>query len=291
MRIVKWVALVSCLALAVVAGCGDDDGESCTCPADEVINCGHRGTGVSGVDNPYPENTIPSFQQAVTEGAQMIELDVMHSADGELVVIHDDTVNRTTDGAGCVGDLTVSELQGLDAALYTTLAGTGVTIPTLAEVLASVEVPVNIEIKVTEDASCPAADLELLAADVVDAIHNDTAAREIVVSSFEFEVLTHVQDLDPTIYTGYLTLLWSDAQDAADQGFSALNVFGIAYDADDIQNITDTGLEANVWTINDPGQMDVMLGAGVSMIITDDPDVLEATRDAWCADYCATVVD
>ena len=291
MRFSKWMVVLSCVALVGVAGCGDDDGDSCTCPADDVINCGHRGTGTSGVDNPYPENTIPSFQQAVTEGAQMIELDVMHSADGELVVIHDDTVNRTTDGTGCVGDLTVSELQALDAAMYTTLAGSGVTIPTLAEALASVDVPVNIEIKVTEDAACPAADLDLLASDVVDAIHSDAVARELVVSSFEWEVLTNIQDLDPTIYTGYLTPLWSDAQDAADQGFSALNVFGLTYGPDEIQAITDTGLEANVWTINDPGKMDVMFGAGVSIIITDDPDVLELTREAWCADYCGTPMD
>ena len=282
----RFVLPLSALFLLGVSACGDDDGDTCTCPGTAVINCGHRGTGVSRADNPFPENTIPSFQQAVTEGAQMVELDVHHSADGDLVVIHDDTVNRTTDGTGCVGDRTTAELQGLDAAIDTSLAGSGVTIPTLAEVLAAVDVPVNIEIKVTDTNSCPAADLDQLAADVTAAIQGDTKDRAVVVSSFEFEVLTKIKALDPGIYLGYLTLLTSDADDASTEGFSALNLFGATYGVEAIQGITSLGLDANVWTINDAALMELFLGAGVNMIITDEPDLLEQTRASYCDAYC-----
>lgn len=286
MRSSYWFWLVL-LGGVIAVGCGDDDGDVCECPAASVINCGHRGTGVNAVGNPYPENTLPSFLQAVSEGAQMIELDVIHTADGELAVIHDDTVDRTTDGTGCVGDHTLAELQALDAGYGTSLEGTGVVIPTLDEVLAAVDVPVNVEIKTHDDASCPASDLDGLAQDVVAAIAGDTAEREIVVSSFNFDVLVAVQQLDATIYLGYLTMLYTDAQAAADQGFDGLNVFGALYGAAELQTILDAGLEANVWTINDPTVMEGLLGAGVSIFITDDPDVLEQTRQAWCTDYCA----
>lgn len=286
MRSTRWFLVALCCGLAA-AGCGDDDPDVCTCPAASVINCGHRGTGVNAPGNPFAENTIPSFEQAVAEGAQMLELDVIRSADGVLMVIHDDTVNRTTDGTGCVGDQTQAELQALDAAFGTDMEGTGVVIPTLDEVLAAVDVPINVEIKINDDASCPASDLDLLAQDVVAAIAGDTAERDIVVSSFDFDMLVAVQQLDASIYLGHLTLLYSDAQDAADQGFAALNVFGATYGANEIQIILDTGLEANVWTINDPTVMEDLLGTGVSIFITDDPDVLEQTRQTWCDDFCA----
>ncbi len=291
MRLNRWFLSVPFLFLGcglLVAGCGDDD-DVCQCPADSVINCGHRGTGKNEVGNPYPENTLPSFQQAVAEGAQMVELDVQYSFDGELMVIHDDTVNRTTDATGCVGDLTVAELQGMDAGFGTSLEGTGVVIPTLSEVLADIDVPVNIEIKVADDDDCPAADTDLFAQAVVDAMVADTADRELVVSSFDLDVLLALHALDDTIYIGYLSLLYSDAQTAADSGFAALNVFGATYGADEIQQILDTGVEANVWTINQPDVMATLLDTGISMLITDDPDVFEQAREDYCANYC--VVD
>jgi glycerophosphoryl diester phosphodiesterase len=285
LRSIRWVLTVLCCGV-VGLGCGDDDGDDCVCPAESVINCGHRGTGSNGPDNPYPENTIPSFSQAVIEGVQMIELDIMHSADGELVVIHDDTVNRTTDGAGCVGDQTLAELQSLDAAFGTSLEGTGVVIPTLEEVLAAVDVSVNVEIKIVDDASCPPSDLDRIAQDLVAIIGADAVERDLVVSSFDFDMLVAVQQADASIYLGLLTMLYSDAQVAADQGFDALNVFGGLYGAEEMQIILDAGLEANVWTINDPPTMEELLITGVSIFITDDPDVLEQTRQTVCADYC-----
>jgi len=286
-RLIRCLTMVLCSGVAVL-GCGDDDGGECVCPASSVINCGHRGTGTNGPDNPYPENTIPSFEQAVIEGAQMIELDVMHSADGELMVIHDDTVNRTTDGEGCVRHQTVAELQAWDAAFGTSLEGTGVVIPTLDEVLAAVDVSVNVEVKIADDASCPESDLDLIAEDLVTAIQGDAVLRDLVVSSFDFDMLVAVQQLDASIHLGLLTVLYSDAQAAADQGFDALNVFGGLYGAEEIQIILDAGLEANVWTINDPSIMETLLATGVSIFITDDPDVLEQTRQSFCADYCPT---
>lgn len=286
MRSLRFFSALLAAALPL-GGCGDDDG-ACDCPADQVINCGHRGTGTNGPGNEYPENTIPSFEQAVLEGADMVELDVQHSSDGALVVIHDDTVNRTTDATGCVGDYLLDALQALDAAVDTPLAGTGVTLPTLGEVLEAVDVGVNVEIKVNEASECPTSDLPALAEDVVAAIAADSKDRLVVVSSFDLDVLLEVQALDPSIPLGFLTLVASDGPVAEANGLAALNVLGGLLGQADVADLLASGLEVNVWTINDPALMDDFFEWGVSMIISDEPDVVAERREAYCMAYCGT---
>ena len=264
-----------------LAGCGDD-GPTGECPANAVVGVGHRGTGTNGPDNPFPENTLESFEQAAAEGAQMIELDVIHSADGVLVVMHDASVERTTDGVGCVGDLTVAELKAFDAAEGTPLAGTGVTIPTLDEVLAATDLDINIEIKVN-DGACSTTDRAQVAADVVAAIAADTSGRWFVVSSFDADALTAVQDVDPEVYLGLLTLVPEDAALAEERGFDALNVLSVnVRDRDDADAIRAHGLDVVVWTENGAPAIDNHMTTGVDMIISDDPDVVETVRAEWC---------
>lgn len=271
-------------AFAAVALAACDAGPSGECPALDVINAGHRGTGVNAAGNPFPENTLPSFAEAEAEGAQMIELDVTHSADGVLVVIHDAGVERTTGGVGCVGDLTVAALQALDAGFGTSLEGTGVTIPTLDEVLASTDLDVNIEIKVHEGA-CSATDRAQVAADVVAAIDADTTGRAFVVSSFDADALTAVGELDDGIYLALLTLVPDDAALAEERGFDALNVLSVnVRDREDADAIAAHGLDVVVWTENDALAIDNHLTTGVHTIITDEPDVVETARAAWCAE-------
>jgi len=276
------IGIVALTGAVVLAGCDSDEGPTGPCPALDVVNVGHRGTGTNEDANPFPENTIESFMQAVSEGAQMLELDVMHSADGVLVVIHDSKVDRTTDGIGCVGDMTVAELQLLDAGFGTDLEGMGVVIPTLDEVLAAIDTDINIEIKV-HTGNCSTTDVALTAQDVADAINNDTAGRRFTVSSFDADMLSAVQTVDSTIYLGYLTLDPDDADVAASRGFAALNIFSlIVREPEAVQAIRDQGLEVTVWTENDPFNLDDHLTSPVDMIITDDPDTLEVVRAEWC---------
>ncbi len=256
----------------------------CVCHAETVIGCGHRGTGLSIADAPFPENTIPALEQAVVEGADMVEIDVIHSADGVLVVIHDDTVDRTTDGSGCVGDLTLEELQALDAGAGTALAGQGVTIPTLTEALASVDVAFNIELKINEVPQCPDSAKAAMAADVVAAIHGDPTDRAIVVSSFDADALSEIEQLDGTIDTGLLTLAPGDSQLAEDRGFDALNLLAVLVDEADVAEIHGRGLALNVWTENNGERMKLLIDLGVDMIITDDPDVFASVRAELCQD-------
>jgi glycerophosphoryl diester phosphodiesterase len=95
--------------------------------------CAHRGR--SGV---APENTLAAFEAAVDLGADFLELDVRRSADGEIVCIHDATVDRTTDGTGAVADLTLAELRALDAGSWKDARYAGERIPLLSAVLAQI---------------------------------------------------------------------------------------------------------------------------------------------------------
>lgn len=92
--------------------------------------CAHRGAMAS-----HPENTLPAFHEAIKAGAQMIEFDVQFSKDSALVIMHDGTVDRTTNGSGSVSDLTLAELKELDAGSWKGKAFKGTDIPVLAEVL------------------------------------------------------------------------------------------------------------------------------------------------------------
>jgi glycerophosphoryl diester phosphodiesterase len=256
-------------------------------PALEVINCGHRGTGSNSDENSYPENTMSSFLQAEAEGAEMVELDVVHSADGVLVVIHDDTVDRTTDGTGCVGDLTMAELELLDAGYGTSLEGTGELLPTLAEVLDVVAVDINIEIKIDDTASCPDSDKPALAADVIAAIRADSKARRIVVSSFDAEVLSEIRQEAADIHLGLLTMDPGDAAEAVELGFDGLNLLSLTAREESIAEVHSLGLDLAVWTENDPWRMEDHLLFGVDMVITDEPDLFQSVRAEYCETWAA----
>lgn len=256
------------------------------CPAQNTINCGHRGTGINSPENSFPENTIPSFLQAEAEGAQMIELDVHHSADGVLVVIHDHNLETTTDGTGCVGEKTVEQLKSLDAAIGTSQEGTGITIPTLAEALAAISVDVNVEIKVPVGTNCPEPDVKQLAADVVAAIKSDAKNRRIIVSSFSIDVLKEVKNTAPDIYVGYLSFLAATANIATQEGFDAFHVKSTALNDDNIKTVMASGVDVNVWTVNTPEEIEACFRWGVNMIITDEPQIVESSRETWCAALC-----
>lgn len=103
--------------------------------------CAHRGALET-----HPENTIPAFRAAIEAGAQMIEFDVWLTKDNQMVVIHDATVDRTTNGKGKVADLTLEEIKMLDAGSWKAMEFAGVTIPTFQEVLS--EMPYNIWLNV-----------------------------------------------------------------------------------------------------------------------------------------------
>lgn len=228
---------------------------------------GHRGAAGEA-----PENTLRSFQLAFEQGADAIELDVHLSADGELVVIHDPTINRTTNGTGAVADLTLSELKRYDAGRWFDDQFAGEQIPTLLEVLQIVpkNSMVNIEIKAVTGGA--------LEAKLVALLRRTGMMEQAVVSCFNHKVLKQLKEIAPEAKIGLLySANWVDHRICA-QGFGA-PVFSLhphyrMIDLDDVRLATEAGLKVYPFTMNDEASMRAFIQAGVSGIITDFPGKL-----------------
>jgi len=160
---------------------------------------GHRGFPVRA-----PENTIPSFLAAVDAGADMIELDVTLSADRQLVVIHDSTLDRTTDGQGLVCLQTLDRLRTLDAGAWFGPQFQGVRLPTLEEVFETLGRRVLIDVEIKREAiSWP--DVGFLAVRlVVDLILRHGLLDRVMVSSFSYDALREARALEPGLGIGVL---------------------------------------------------------------------------------------
>jgi glycerophosphoryl diester phosphodiesterase len=158
------------------------------------LKFGHRGTPVY-----EPENTIPSFQRAISDGCNAIELDVYRTTDGHLIVFHDDTLERTTDGVGSVADKTLEELQAVNAAHL--WPGRQEMIPTLESVVKALpdDTVFNFEIKNFSFFSEQRTELEL-----VRFIHEHQLRDRVILSSFNPLNIWRVKMADPSIFTAYL---------------------------------------------------------------------------------------
>lgn len=222
----------------------------------------HRGASADA-----PENTLPAFALAVDQGADGIELDVQRTADGELVVIHDELVNRTSDGSGRVADLTLEQLRRLNFNNGMTRYG-DVQIPTLQEVLEFVEetwLTVNIELKNTIDLY-PGMEAEL-----VTMVAEFGLSRRVTYSSFNHYSLLTLKEgpslvgalysdgmVDPWVYANYLGV------DAVHPPWEVLQVPGVVYECHA------NGLRVHPWIVP-TSEVPRLAGLRVDAIITDHP--------------------
>ncbi len=241
---------------------------------------GHR--GAAGV---APENTVPSFARARADGVDVLELDVHATRDGEIVVLHDPTLERTTDGAGPVAALTFAELARLDAGHRFSpdggwthpFRGQGVRVPRLAEILrAFPDVPLNIEIK-PEGAEIVAAVVAMARAAssrVVLAAEHDTIMQAIRAAA---------PDLPTSLATGevaaFIGALQSGERPSLPAGAVALQIPPTYGDVTLVSRETVAaahalGAEVHVWTINDAGEARRLLDLGCDGIMTDVPRLI-----------------
>ena len=166
-------------------------------PKRRPIIVAHRGSSAIA-----PENTLAAFRQALEDGAHAIELDVHLSKDGEVVVIHDDELNRTTNGHGNVSDYTLKELKRLNAGEQFYGRFSSERIPVLSEVLALCQgkAGINIEIKENRRSHRRYDIVE----QCVNIIHDVRASSSVLISSFHHPFLKRVKLLDPSLTTGVL---------------------------------------------------------------------------------------
>lgn len=212
---------------------------------------GHR--GAAGL---LPENTLPSFRRAVALGVQAVELDV-HLCDGQLVVIHDPTLERTTNGSGEVAQTRFVALRALDA-------GDGARIPTLDEVLTVLPecVGLNIELKGAGTATAVAEWLP------------DPGPRQILISSFDHEALRTFRSLRDDYPLAPLFGRWKPnaLKIAAEFNSGYINISTKLASANRLQAINAAGLRALIYTVNDLQEARRLLTEGAWGFFTDFPD-------------------
>jgi glycerophosphoryl diester phosphodiesterase len=223
-----------------------------------MIITGHRGALGS-----EPENTLRSFRRAVQDGCDEIELDLRVTADNELVVMHDATVDRTTDGAGDVEELTFDEVRALDA-------GLGEQVPTWAETVAAVDVRFQAEVK----AACA---VPLL----VSSLQADPslAARTMVTSSHA-EILLAVRQAMASASTGLIFGRTPAVADvlaltrAAEAGTALCGIVGLTVEG--VAELHEEGLDVTAWPVPDAFVFATAVELGVDGITTDHPGRLRA---------------
>ena len=233
----------------------------------------HR--GASGY---VPENTLEAFRRAAEMKADGVELDVQMSKDGELVVIHDETVDRVSDGKGYVKDYMYGELQALDVRGSMPDYGT-VRIPTLAQVLEELKptgMEVNIECK-TGIFFYPG-----LEEKVVKLVQDMGMTERIWCSSFNHESVLRIKKLCPAMKTGFLIgdIIMDVADYAKRYGVQALHP--ALYHMQDeglLERCRRNGLAVHVWTVNEREYISKLGNAGIDAVITNFPDIAaEALR-------------
>ena len=233
-----------------------------------VIRVGHR-----GAKGHAPENTLVAFQRGLELGAQVVETDVHLSSDGEVVIIHDHTLDRTTNGKGYVKDMTLAELKQLDAGAWFDSHFQGQRILTLAELLewARPRVPVAIEIK-NGPIYYPG-----IAEKVVRLLREYHMLGQVLLLSFDHYVLREAKMLEPELATGilYVGRLVDPVAAARTAGASALHPHWAYVTPDLVETAHSAGLAVSPWCPNDAGGIEMLDRMGVDSIATDYPDLFD----------------
>ena len=224
-----------------------------------------------------PENTMEAFRMAVEMGADGIELDVHLTADGQVVVCHDEKVDRTSNGQGPIPSYTLEELRAMDFGYHFYNERRGIKLPTLAEVyelIAPTDMIVNVEIKSANPAIIP---------ECCKLAKEYGMESRVIYSSFDHFQIARMKEYDENAFVAPL------------YGFNMLNPWNYCLDMkaqathpaqkqvkllpDYVKNCHDRGIRVHVWTVNEESDIDLMLDAGVDAIITNYPDVALRRRD------------
>ncbi len=243
-----------------------------------LLIVGHR-----GAKEVVPENTLPAFQFAIDAGVDALELDVHLSRDGELIVMHDATIDRTTDGSGAIREFTLAELKQFNAAAHLggNEAGRRIEIPTLQEVhdLVQGRVPINLEIKKGPDGiRYPQIEEQIIAL-----VRHNRAIDLTVLSSFDFPTLTTVQTLAPDILNHAIVAqnyFQTPGLETPEQVAADLVARGVHWVAINKSYLTRTlvnalheqGILVHAWVINEKEEVEGCVALGVDAITTDRPD-------------------
>jgi glycerophosphoryl diester phosphodiesterase len=228
---------------------------------------GHRGAAASA-----PENTLAAFRLALEQGADGVELDAMLCADGEVVVIHDDTVDRTTGAQGAVGQMTLAQVKNLDAGSFFSPTFAREPIPTLDEVFAEIgsRALINVELKNY------ASPTDALPDKVADLVIRHGLQNSVIFSSFHPLPLLRVRRRLPQTPTAILTLEGKSGRLL--RGWLGrlitpryIHPYHADVTASSLARDHRSGRRVNAWTVNEKNDLLRLINIGIDGIITDNP--------------------
>jgi len=239
-----------------------------------LVRLAHR--GLSGL---YPENTLLAFSKAIQEGIEYLEMDLHLTRDRKVIVIHDESYERTTNGTGWVWDMDLADVQKLDA-------GKGEKVPTLADVIELVR-PTNVrlclELKYepfTKDPMRAVPEALQTADEVVKLLHATNFVERTIVTSFSSEVLLHAKKLEPRLPT----VLDPSPQDGSltpgqvmDQVVPCANIVAYYYPHITREFMDEArlcGILVWAWDPDKPEDISRVINLGVQGVMTNRPDVL-----------------
>ncbi len=229
----------------------------------------HRGASYD-----YPENTMLAFEKAVAEGADGIETDVHLTADNVLVICHDEKIDRTANGSGVIGEMTLAELRAFDFGVKKDPKFAGQEIPTLEQLLTLIRdtgLKLNIEVKNEEGR------YKGIVPALIDMVNAYGVADQVIYSSFDHTTLVELKAYDPTVKTG---ALYSHTPYNAFEYMRSIGVDAIhpkhtaVFTQDMCARTLAAGKMVNVWTVDDPEMAKKLAAAGVTSLITNRPAFL-----------------
>ncbi|EQB35167.1 hypothetical protein M948_18890 [Virgibacillus sp. CM-4] len=236
-----------------------------------VENIAHR-----GASGHAPENTMAAFHKAFWMKADYIEVDVQMSKDGELVIIHDTTLDRTTDGSGLVSEHTLEEMKQLDAGSWFSNEYAGEKIPTLEEVLDEFRGKIGILIELKSPELYPGIE-EKVAEALKDRNMDKPRNNKIIIQSFNHDSVIKTKSLLPRVPLGVLAgMSWQDVTDEEIEEFATyadyFNPNQNILNPELVERIHDKKLKIWPYTVREQEQADRLLKLGVDGIITDFPE-------------------
>lgn len=238
-----------------------------------IKNYAHR-----GFSSKYPENTMVAFEKAIEEGAHGIEFDVQMTKDGQVVIIHDETIDRTSDGVGKVKDFTYEELLKFDFARNFQGQSQPQRLPLLSEYLELVkdtDIISNIELKTS------IYEYEGIEEQVYGLVAQYKLKDRVIISSFNHESVMRMKAIDEGICCGFLTDSWliNPGKYTREQGVECFHPFANSLTKEKVQQIQSQGIKVNVWFGKEPFDYGSLVAMGVDGIISNDPDIVRALLD------------
>ncbi|WP_045517027.1 glycerophosphodiester phosphodiesterase [Neobacillus niacini] len=242
----------------------------------KVDNVAHRGAAGYA-----PENTVAAFDKGVDMKVDYIEIDVQRSKDGELVIIHDTTVDRTTDGTGSVKDLTFEQIRSLDAGSWKGEEFKGEKIPTFDEILDRYHGKVGILIELKAPELYPGIE-EQVAQKLKERNLDKQQNEKIIIQSFNFESMKITNSLLPKVPIGVLTSNRAHTTEQALKEFATYaDYFNPSYgivSKELVNQVHSLGMKIQSWTVRSQEAADFLLDMNVDGIITDYPDYVDPRK-------------